>query len=436
MKISIFGLGYVGAVSCACLARLGHELIGVDIAEAKVKRVNQGKSPLIENGLEPLLAEATRRGQLRATTDPEVAVEQSEAAMLCVGTPSTPSGGIDTQYLETVCTRIGEALRNSDHKSFVVFTRSTSLPPVHKRLMEILTETSGRPIGQGLGYVCHPEFMREGSAIDDFWNPPKIVFGASDPHSQSICQQLYPGIEAPTSFVPPEVAAMIKYADNCFHATKITFGNEIGAMCKQLNVDSHQVMDVFCQDVKLNLSHRYLRPGFAFGGSCLPKDLRAMIDQARLSAMNLPMLGALIDSNEHQIQRLVARVTTADRTAVGMIGLAFKEGTDDVRESPMVAVVEQLSGKGHQVKIFDQHLSVQELVGANRSFALSSISHLAQRLTDDLQSVVDGSDILIISHRLKPEIWDALKIPHEKRIFDLVRVESLQHLPNYEGLYW
>jgi GDP-mannose 6-dehydrogenase len=318
----------------------------------------------------------------------------------------------------------------------VVVTRSTSLPHVHDLVSGILERSSGRALGDGLGYACHPEFLREGVAVEDFYQPPKIVFGASDPTTAEWCGRLYPGIEAPTFFVSPNVAAMIKYADNCFHALKVTFANEIGLMCKELGVDSHAVMEVFCADHKLNISPKYLKPGFAFGGSCLPKDLRAILDKARDTATDLPMLANVLTSNKAQIEALLRRVQSETRPRVGLIGLAFKEGTDDVRESPLVAVVESLSGRGHAVRIFDEHLSLQTLVGANRSFAFSAIPHLTELMTSDLADVVGNSDVLIVSHRLRPGTWASVAFRPDQRVIDLVNVPELHQAPGYEGLYW
>jgi GDP-mannose 6-dehydrogenase len=436
LKISVFGLGYVGAVSCGCLADLGHTIIGVDVSKAKVDLINNGESPIMEEGLLELLRKARSAGRLSATTSAEHAVKASELALVCVGTPSTPSGGVNSTYLERVCAEIGAAINQHNPPFFTVLNRSTSLPAIHRKLQRILEQTSNRRIGDGLGYVCHPEFLREGAAVADFYGPPKIVFGAADRQSEELCRKLYPSIDAETFFVTPEVASMIKYADNCFHAVKVTFGNEIGMICKELGVNAHAVMDVFCKDRKLNISPRYLKPGFAFGGSCLPKDLRGIMDAARETATPLPMLSGALESNRIQIERLLRRIGGLERPPIGIVGLAFKEGTDDIRESPMVAVVEYLTGKGHPIRIYDEHLSVQNMVGANLSFALQSIPHLAELLTHDLQAVVNSSRILVVSHRLSPQRWSEIKWKPDLRVIDLANVESLRNAPQYEGLYW
>lgn len=443
MRIAVFGLGYVGAVSCGCLADLGHHIIGCDVSKAKVDLIKAGQAPIVEEGLPELLEKALKNGRLTAIMDADEAVRTSDAALVCVGTPSTPSGGVNAVYLETVCRQIGESIKKHAPKHYVVMSRSTSLPNVHENLIRILEQSSGRKMGEGIGYVCHPEFLREGVSVYDFYNPPKIVFGPTDAKTAEVCKTMYPGDNypglksCPTFFLSPSEASMVKYADNCFHALKCTFGNEIGMICKTLGVDSHKVMDVFCADTKLNISAKYLKPGFAFGGSCLPKDLRGIMDASRSTATALPMLAGTLVSNEVQIKALVKRVVHETRPKVGVIGLAFKEGTDDVRESPIVEVVQQLTGKGHPVKIYDEHLSLQALVGANRSFAFQMVPHLADLMTQNLQEVVNWADTLIVTHRLKPATWAGVNFKAGQRVLDLMNIPDLRKAGDgYEGLYW
>ncbi len=435
MKICVLGLGYVGAVSCGCLAALGHTVVGVDIAKPKVDRIKRGESPIIEEGLAEILRKAVDEGRLSATTDTNAALQDADMALVCVGTPSTPTGGVNSIYLERVCEQIADAVKTNTGKFLAVLNRSTSLPHVHRKLQEILEQHTGEKLGTNVGYVCHPEFLREGAAVYDFYNPPKIVYGATDPKSEELCTQLYPGIEAETFFVSPDIAAMVKYADNCFHAVKVTFGNEIGMLCKGFDIDGHAVMDIFCADHKLNISPKYLKPGFAFGGSCLPKDLRAVLDASRDLAAPMPMLSGTMKSNVVQVESVFKRIGS-DRPKLGVIGLAFKEGTDDIRESPMVTLVELATGKGLPVHIYDQHLAVQALVGANKSFALQSIPHLANLLSDDLDGVIKDSDVIVVAHRLTPEAWASVQWRDDQRIIDLVNVEALHNQPNYDGLYW
>ena len=436
MKLSVFGLGYVGAVSCGCLAELGHQVVGVDVAASKVDLINAGRPPIVETGLSELLAKHVASGRVRATTSTAEAVAASEAALVCVGTPSTRSGGVDSSFLERACGEIGHAIRQQQLRPFAVLVRSTGLAPVHERLQAELQQSAGRMIGDGLGYACHPEFLREGAAVDDFFHPPKVVFGCSDPATEQVCRGLYPGIDAATFFVSVATASMIKYADNCFHALKVSFANEMGLLSRELGIDAQAVMAVFCRDEKLNISPRYLRPGAPFGGSCLPKDLRAVLDLARQTATPLPLLAGALESNQKQIDALLRRIAAPQRPTVGIIGLAFKEGTDDVRESPMVHLVEQLGGKGHRLRIYDGCLALGSLVGRNRSFALEAIPHLAELLTADLQQVINEADVVVVSHRLTPESWSQVQWKPSQRVIDLVNIPELRDLPGYEGLYW
>jgi GDP-mannose 6-dehydrogenase len=438
VKISVFGLGYVGAVSCGCLAELGHEVVGVDVAESKVDLVNRGRSPIIEPQLPEILEKAHNRGLIRATTDPAEAVRSSELAFVCVGTPSLPTGGVDDRFLKQVVVEIGNSIRSGRQSGspFVVAVRSTCLPPVHQQLQEILAEASGAALGVKAAYVCHPEFLRECDAVADFFDPPKIIFGTDDDSSHAACKSLYPNIKAPTFFTSVKTAAMVKYADNAFHAVKVTFANEIGILSRAFGVDSRRVMELFCEDTKLNISPKYLRPGGPYGGSCLPKDVAAMLDAARQEAVPLTMLNAVRDSNEVQMRELNARIRGMDRPTVAVVGMAFKEGTDDVRQSPMVSVVEYLLGKGCPVRIYDQHLAIQNLTGANKSFALQSIPHLATMLSNDLGAVIEGSDVVIVSHRLDASKWQSIRWNDQQRIIDMANVAVLQQQPNYEGIYW
>lgn len=436
MRISVFGLGYVGTVSCGCLGDLGHTVIGVDVNDVKVERIDAGESPIIEDGLDEILAKVHAEGRISACTSADDAVRDSDLALVCVGTPSTPSGGVNDEYLVRVCQQIGEAVKKHDKDFYTVLNRSTSLPDIHDNLQKVLEKSSGRKLGDGIGYVCHPEFLREGVAVEDFYNPPKIVFGATDERSEAMCRELYPGVDAETFFVTPGVASMVKYADNCFHAVKVTFGNEIGMICKAMDIDSHAVMDIFCSDRKLNISARYLKPGFAYGGSCLPKDIRGVLDGARQTATDLPMLNGVRDSNPLQIEALLKRIVSPERPTVGILGLAFKEGTDDVRESPIVTLVEHLCGKGHPIVIYDRHLSMANLVGSNLNFALQSIPHLAELLTENVQTVVDKADVIVVSHRLDAETWKSVNWRSDQRVIDVVNIPELHGVPGYDGLYW
>ena len=435
MRISVFGLGYVGAVTSACLARVGHQIVGVDVDERKVDAINAGSAPMSEPGLAELLAEGVSAKRLSATADVSAAVCDTDAAIVCVGTPSLASGGLDDKYLVRVVNQIATELRAVDHP-FVLIVRSTCMPLTHQKLLDLAISDSGRILGETFGYVCHPEFLREGTAIEDFFDPPKTVFGTSgDDLSLAVCRDLYRDLDAPVFELSTDVAAMVKYTDNCFHAAKVTFANEIGVLCREQGINAVDVMKVFCQDTKLNISPRYLRPGNPFGGSCLPKDLRAMLDLARQSAVETPMLRGIADSNREQIETLVRRILDRATGPIGIVGLAFKENTDDLRESPSLAIVERLYGKGREVRIFDEYLSVGDIYGSNRQFALQEIPHLESLFCDDLQTLVDHCQLLLVFHRLGSETLAALDFREEQYVIDFTNSFEKDGVL-MEGVYW
>ena len=434
MKIAVLGLGYVGITSVACLARLGHDVVGVDVVESKVDMVNEGRSPVQEPGVPEMLAEALETGRLSATVNAEQAVSDSDACLVCVGTPSLPDGSIDTSYLARVMKMISE-LRVKSGRSIPILMRSTSLPAVHEELMELLRDAVG--LGQDLAYCVHPEFLREGQAVADFFDPPKIIFGCSDSVARQACEKLYPEIDAPTVYTSPQTAALVKYADNSFHAVKVTFGNEIGRLSSSFGVDAREVMEIFCLDTKLNLSPYYLRPGMPYGGSCLPKDLRGVVSWARRNAMRLPMLEQVSESNDYQLREIISSIMQTGRQRIGVFGLAFKDNTDDLRESPIVALVEHLVGKGRDVQIYDNCLVPQQLIGSNRSQALTSLPHLERMLTPDPRAMVSGSDLIVIARKgldidFDDMPWDAGKI-----VFDLAGLDNYDKIDgDVHGLYW
>lgn len=435
MRLCVIGLGYVGSVSCGCLSALGHHVVGVDINEEKVAAMRGGRPPVLEPGLDDLILTAVREGRLSATTRMAEALRSSDAALVCVGTPSNRQGSVQTGFLTDVCREIATVAVDRQ-RPLVVLNRSTCLPKVHAMLQEIFRAGSDVSSPASVEYVCHPEFLREGVAVKDFYNPPKIVFGAAGPGSADVCDSLYPGIKAPTFTVSVGAASLIKFADNCFHAVKITFANEIGTIAHELGVDARDVMDVFMSDTKLNISTAYLRPGAPFGGSCLPKDLRAILAEARQLGVAVPMLDGALRSNQEQIEQLKQRIVTMPHRHVAVVGLAFKEHTDDVRESPMVSIVEWLIGKGSRVSIYDGSLATERLVGANRAFALSSIPHLAELMTHDLAAATAGGELVLISHRLSDEAWRTITWRPDQRVIDMVGVAALRNVPQCEGLYW
>jgi GDP-mannose 6-dehydrogenase len=398
MKVSVFGLGYVGSVSAACLARDGHEVIGVDINPQKVEVVNAGRSPVLEPGLEGLIGAGVRSGALRATREERQAVHQTDLSLICVGTPSHPNGSLDLTYVENVVRRIGEAL--SDGEAYhVVVVRSTVLPgTVRERLLPILEQTSGRRAGAGFGLCMNPEFLRESSAVEDYDHPSHVVIGELDPRSGRAVEQLYGAIRAPVVRTGLETAEMVKYVNNAFHALKIAFANEIGNLCKAHGIDGREVMEVFCQDRRLNISPAYLRPGFAFGGSCLPKDTRALLYRARERDVEAPLLSAALASNRQQIERGIEMVERTGRKRVGVLGLSFKPGTDDVRESPVVPLVETLHGRGYQVSVYDEQVDLGRIVGANRTFLEQGIPHIASLMRPSIDEVVAESEVIVVAN--------------------------------------
>lgn len=437
MRISIFGLGYVGAVSAACLAERGHTVIGVDPNPQKVELINGGRAPVVEAGLGELTRKAVRERRLHATTDPESAVLGTEITFICVPTPSQANGNLDCRFIEKVCMEIGGALAGK-RDYHVVVMRSTVLPGTLKSLaIPLLERASGRRAGKDFG-VCHnPEFLRESTAVSDFAHPPKTVIGASDPESAERLERLYQGLPGPVIRCPIEVSEMLKYADNAWHATKITFANEIGKICKSLGIDSHAVMDIFCQDSKLNLSPYYLRPGFAFGGSCLPKDLRALTYRARSHDVSTPLLNSLMSSNREQIEHGIAMVLAARRKRIGILGFSFKAGTDDLRESPVVEVIERLIGKGFDLRLYDRNVNIAKLTGANREYIMKSIPHLSRLMVRNIEQVLDHAEVVVIGNGDEEFAGIAERLRRDQLVIDLVRVRRIEERhAHYAGICW
>ena len=438
MKVSIFGLGYVGSVSAASLAADGHSVIGVDVNPDKVRAVSEGRSPIVEPGLDALLARGVAEGRLRATTDTAEAIRDSEVSLLCVGTPSRRNGSLDLTYLERVSAQIGAALRDK-FDYHVIVVRSTVLPgTTHTVVIPALERESGKKYGDGFGVSVNPEFLREGTALSDFRKPPVTLIGHNHAADASGTIALYQSIDAPLISTSIRVAEMVKYVSNTWHALKVCFANEVGNLCKGLGVDSHDVMDIFCRDEKLNLSPYYLKPGFAFGGSCLPKDVRALQYRAKEVDVELPMISQILPSNRQQIQHAVDLVLETGRKRIGLLGFSFKAGTDDLRESPMVILAEQLLGKGLTLCIYDKSVSLARLVGANKQYIETQIPHLASHLCTSMDEVIDQSDVIVVGNRA-PEFTDALRRTRaDQIIIDLVRIPIVGALLNakYEGICW
>src|SRR5215218_5981131 len=407
MKVSVLGLGYVGCVSAACLATVGHEVIGVDVSPVKVDLIRQGRATVVEERIGDLTAAAVSSGALCAVNDVEQAIAATEVSLICVGTPSSPNGSLSTFYLERVAEQIGAALKVIDHQHTVV-VRSTTLPGTCLDLIiPILEKNSGKTAGVDFGVAVNPEFLREGTSVRDFFEPPKTVIGQFDAASGDVVARLYEGIPGEVFRVPIPVSEMIKYADNSFHALKIGFANELGAICRALGVDSYAVMDIFLSDRKLNISPAYLRPGFAFGGSCLPKDLRGLVYAARRADVSVPLLSHVLPSNEEHLRRALDLVIASGKRKIGLFGLSLKPGTDDLRESPLVELAERLLGKGYDLRIYDSNVALSRLVGANREYIEGRLPHLGELLSHSADEVLAHAEVCVVGCT-EPAVLDAL----------------------------
>lgn len=438
MKVSVFGLGYVGSVCAACLAKDGHTVIGVDVNPDKVAIINSGRSPILEPGLDDLVRKGIESGRLQACTNGENAVRESDVSLICVATPSNGNGSLDMRYAQKVCEEIGRALATRDSYHVVVM-RSTVLPgTVSNRLIETLEKYSGLRAGVDFGVCMNPEFLRESDAINDYYNPSHIVIGELDERSGDALVQMYAAIDAPIVRTSIPMAEMLKYVCNCFHALKVAFANEIGNLSKALGIDGQELMEIFCQDRRLNISPLYLKPGFGFGGSCLPKDLRALVYRAKELDMDCPILRAVLESNQKQIQRGVELVESQGRKKVGVLGLSFKSGTDDVRESPIVPLVETLVGRGYRVQVYDSAVKVDELVGANKLYLERQLPHIASLMRSSMEEVVEGADIVVVANG-NPDSRRVSKMMHKDQVLiDLVGIAKTNDNAEgrYEGICW
>jgi len=437
MNLSIFGLGYVGAVSAACFANDGNTVVGVDISNSKVEMINAGKAPIIEEGIAEMTESVVATGRLRATTDVADAVASTDISLVCVGTPSNENGSLNLDFVERVSEQIGNAIRNKPSRHVIVI-RSTMLPGTIDRVVKpALEESSGKLAGVDFDICVNPEFLREGSSIRDFYSPPFTLVGSDSESAKIAIGSLYSNVDAPIYFTGMRAAEMIKYACNCFHGLKVAFANEIGNICKDSGIDSHEVMEVFAKDTKLNLSPYYLKPGFAFGGSCLPKDLRALSYRARELDIDVPVLDAALASNLLQVERAIRMITSVGKKKVGFLGFAFKAGTDDLRESPVVTIIERLIGKGFDVLLYDKEVSVARLVGANKDFIENEIPHISRLMADSVDHILTHSEIIVIG--TKSSEFTALEtiIPKDVYIIDLVRIFGDKRSDDrYHGICW
>jgi GDP-mannose 6-dehydrogenase len=437
-RVSVFGLGYVGCVSAGCLAKEGHEVVGVDVAAEKVDLINRGTATIVEEGVQDLIASMVSAGRLRATTNVNKAVAETDVSLVCVGTPSRPNGGLNLAYVERVCSEIGEAIKAKGAIHTVVI-RSTVLPgTVHDLVIPALEKASGLKSGTGFHVCANPEFLREGTSIKDFYDPPFTVIGSESEEGAQAVKDLYGGLDAPVFVVPVRVSEMIKYTCNAFHGLKVAFANEIGNICAEQGIDSHEVMRIVCEDRKLNISPAYLRPGFAFGGSCLPKDLRAMTFRARELDVETPLLRSVLESNTLQIERAFRLIVDSGKKKVGVLGLAFKPGTDDLRESPLVALVERLIGRGFEVKVYDRYVREAQITGANKTFIEKEIPHIWTLMTETPDDVVDGCEVLVLGTDIARSVVLSEARTRDKSIVDLVRVRDrvVESAPGYRGITW
>jgi len=438
VKISVFGLGYVGAVSCACLPELGHEVIGVDISPQKVRMINDGQSPVVEEGINELIGAAVKAGKLRATDDVRAAVLETEVSLISVATPSNPNYTPNLTAVDAVVRSIGEAIRDKASHHTVVLRSTVQPGTTESRIVPILEAAAGRKIGDRLSLVFNPEFLREGSSVKDFHQPPQTVVGSVDEQGYVVMEKMYAGL--PGIFVRTScpVAESVKYLCNVFHALKIVFANEAGSVLKACGLDGREVMKIFCQDTQLNISAAYLRPGFAFGGSCLPKEVKGFLTLAREMDVPIPAIGGLLDSNEAHVDRAYAMIAREGRKKVALFGLAFKPGTDDMRDSPLVQLAERMLGKGFDLAIYDNFVKISRLLGKNKEFIEREIPHLDRLLADTPEAALKDAEIIVIGHADAAARQSIIAHAAGRRIVDLSGYADVRAAPQatYEGICW
>lgn len=433
MNISIFGLGYVGCVGIGCLASQGNKMIGVDVSDIKVNLINSGKPTIVEKDIDELIKKGFDEGRISATLDYRFAVRNSDISFICVGTPSAGNGHLNLNYIYQTAKEIGEALKDKEAFHIVVI-RSTVFPGTNAKISEIIENESGKHRNVDFAVVSNPEFLREGTAVNDYLNPPLTVLGSSCSKAIDVMKELYAPMNAPIEVVSIEVAEMIKYVNNSYHALKVVFANEVGQICKKLGIDSHEVMRIFCMDKQLNISPYYFKPGFAYGGSCLPKDLKGLKTLAHDLYLDTPVLASIDESNQNHIQFAIKQIESTGKKKIGVLGLSFKAGTDDMRNSPIVNIIEYLYGKGYDIKIYDKNVSISRLIGKNKSVIMEKLPHLNSLLCDKVEDVTEWAEMLVIS--TKEEAFKQLKPKAGQPVFDLVRIKELENEDNYNGLCW
>ena len=435
MKISVFGLGYVGCVSVGCLAKNGHQVVGVDVSSFKADLVNSGKATILEKDIDGIIRDGFEKGQISATTCADEAVWNTDMSIICVGTPSSHNGHLNLSYIYKTAEQIGSALRKKDDFHTVVI-RSTVLPGTNKKFGELIETHSGKKRDEHFSVVSNPEFLREGSAVKDYFNPSVTVIGGDNEYALQTVSSLYSMLNAPIEITDIEVAELIKYVNNSFHALKVSFANEIGNICKSLQVDSYKVMELFCKDNRLNISTAYFKPGYAYGGSCLPKDLKGLVTLAHDNYLTTPVLNCIHQSNENHKGLLFDMIENTGKRNIGLIGLSFKEGTDDLRYSPAVDLAEKLIGKGYNISIYDENVHLSKLLGANKAFVNERLPHLSELISDDLENTIAKNDVIIINHKTFNAELYANELALKDKVIDLVRIPGIEGMNNYEGICW
>jgi GDP-mannose 6-dehydrogenase len=433
MNISIFGLGYVGCVSLGCLSNNGHSTIGVDIDKRKVDLINNGKPTVIEKDIDVLIDESIKEGRISATTDYNSAIHNSDISIICVGTPSSKEGHLDLSYIMNTAKQIGEVLKEK-HSFHTIAIRSTVLPGTNEKYGKIIELVSGKKRNTDFSIVSNPEFLREGTAVNDYYNPPVTVLGSDCYKGLEIMKSLYEELNGPIEKTEIKVAEIIKYVNNSYHALKITFANEVGNICKKLDIDSHNVMKLFGMDKQLNISTYYFKPGFAYGGSCLPKDLKALKTLAHDLYLNSPVLNSIEESNSYQKEIALELIKKSNRNRVLVLGISFKLGTDDLRNSPVLDVIQNLIGNGYDLKLVDNHVEMSKVIGKNKSYIMEKLPHIANLLTKDIKKAIEWAEVVVITN--KEEQFLGLDFNEDKIIVDLTRVDEYSNHQNYHGINW
>lgn len=435
MNISVFGLGYVGCVSLGCLAKNGHQVVGVDVSEFKVDLINKGTATILEKDIDAIIKEGHDQGRITATMCADEAVWNTDISIICVGTPSSAHGHLNLSFIYKTAEQIGEALKAKDDFHTVVI-RSTVLPGTNQKYGEIIEAHSGKKRNVHFSVISNPEFLREGSAVKDYYHPSVTVIGGDHPEAVEKVASLYACIDAPIEITDIKIAEIIKYVNNSYHALKIAFANEVGNVCKALSIDSHKVMELFCKDTRLNISPAYFKPGFAYGGSCLPKDLKGFVTLGHDNYVNTPVLACIEASNENQKRKAFELIEQTGKRNICFVGLSFKEGTDDLRYSPAVDLAETLIGKGYNLTIYDENVRLSKLIGANKAFINERLPHLSDLVINNLEDAIHNNDVVVINHRNFNTTCVEHLLKDKHAIIDLVRIDRLNSLPNYTGLCW